>query len=109
MVQPSQNSENSQEFEPAEINDVLKGNIEVARGQIVRRKRERKPEFTDEENALILSWLELNTKICMGGVQVLPLLTIKKMLQKYSLKPLTISMMGNSTERWMMCSKELKT
>ena len=61
MAQPSQNDENSlnsQELEAADINDVLQGNIEVSRGQIVRRRRERKPEFTDDENALIITWLE---------------------------------------------------
>ena len=66
MAQPSQNSQNSQDLQPAELEDVLHGDIEVNKGKIVKKRREKQPPFTDEENALILSWVEDKYKELYG-------------------------------------------
>ena len=66
MAQPNEESQNSLDVEPADINDVLQGKIEVNHGKIVKKRKEIKPEFTDEENAMILSWLEDKYKDLYG-------------------------------------------
>ena len=51
---------------PADLNDVLSSNFEVnTQGQLVKPKRKKK-EFSEEENAMIMKWLETKYKQLFG-------------------------------------------
>ena len=43
----------------SEITDVMQGSGDTAsQGRVIRGKKKKRPDFTDEERALILQWLE---------------------------------------------------
>ena len=59
-------SENLDEV-PSEISDVIQNSAEAgSQGRQVRPKRKKRPDFTDEERALILQWLEERYKDLYG-------------------------------------------
>ena len=65
MMEESQESQNQGEI-PANVSDVLTNNFEVnTQGQLVK-PRKKKKEFSDEENAMIMKWLETKYKQLFG-------------------------------------------
>ena len=52
---------------PASLRDVLHNEIDVnSQGRIIKARKKKRPEFTDEERALILQWLEERYKALYG-------------------------------------------
>ena len=53
--------------EPASLDDVIANNFDVnSQGKVVKAKRKKSEAFTEDENALILQWLEHRYKELYG-------------------------------------------
>ena len=65
MMEEGQESQNQPDV-AADLNDLLSNNFEVnTQGQLVKPKKKKK-EFSDEENAMIMKWLETKYKQLFG-------------------------------------------
>ena len=52
---------------PASLQDVLQNEIDVtSQGKVIKARKRKRPEFTEEERALILQWLEERYKQLYG-------------------------------------------